>query len=171
MITISNVTDQLASVYQDRVQKIKETSESAQIKEQELSGYAKSLLFKIAEFDSEAIQKYDGTLMQNKKNYDSRTWMSTGFFPKAWAGLRLAFLSKPREISLSKLEPSYDYNDYENTKFYDGLRLLQTAGIVRINEEIHPVQSQGLPNYVPMGVSLTDEGKSYVDSFKKNQKG
>ena len=140
MTVIGSITqaDPLTATYQGRTQTIKEIGESMQSIEQELFSDAKPLLLKIAEYYDKAIQKYDETLAQVKKNYDSRSWISLGLFPKAWTGLRLALISKPTEVSLSKLDPSYDYNNYENTKFYNTLRLLQNAGLIWIHEEVHP---------------------------------
>ena len=169
MSAVSNVslsqTDPISKISQVRAQRIRTQNESAQVEEEKVFDHAKSLLPKIAKLNSEAIDGYNAKYLQSKADYDLRKWVSSDFFVKGWAGLKLAFTSRPTTLPLNLLESSYDYNNYEDTKFYKALQLLEEAGLVTVSLEVHPQQTQGLPNYVPSGLHLTTEGKRHIASL------
>ena len=166
MLTISSPTDPLNKTFERRSQLVTNHTEMLQDTENKILNYAKALLPKIAELYDASVNDYDEMVSRTTAQYNSASWISTSSLTKAWAGLKLAFASKPVSVPLSKLDPSYDYNDYENTWFYKALKFLEESELAKIYEEIHPQQTQGMPNYVPMSIRLTDEGRAYLTSLK-----
>ena len=167
MLTISSPIDPLNKAFERRAQLVTNHAKTLQDVENKILTYARALLPRIAELYDASVNAHDEMVSRTTAQYNSKSWGSTSFLTKAWAGLKLTFTSgPPGSVPLSQLDPSYDYNDYENTWFYKALELLDESGLAKIYREVHPQQSQGMPNYVPMSIGLTDKGKAYLASLK-----
>ena len=136
---------------------------------------ASSLLSKIADLSERQKNEYSSNHSKLQAAYTSRDWISSDFFTKTWSGLRFVHLKsngEPKSIHLTSIDPNYNPAHEEMfAKCIKSLELLEEAGFVNVYRDNRGTSYEGGPVLIlPVAVTLTEEGKAYVASLKKETK-
>ena len=161
--TLDITQDPLASVVESHIH-------SVQTEQHELYEHGKSLMLKIDDLFKSRSSEYSQKHSQLSTALTSGKLVSADFFTKTWAGLKLAHLvanGEPTHVHLSLLDPDYGSGN-RNSKCIKALELLEEAGLVTIYRDNRGILYEGGPVvFVPCAVNLTEQGKAYVASLKK----